>query len=149
MSETAIRSYIKNVVDGATGTGIVHDYERWASQWSDLLRLYKSDGHLNGWYVTRRKTSAEWEAMPVIRRRHIYEICGIYSLDDSAGTEKTFNGICENVFAAFQHDYTLGGNCLIAGPLQVEEIDVRMFGSVLCHYGLLTLSAKERVYDTH
>jgi hypothetical protein len=148
MSETALRSYIKNLVDGATGTGVVHDYERWASQWSDLMTLYKVDGKLNGWYVTRRRASAEWDAMPTTRRRHIFEICGIYSLDDSAASEKTFHGIIENIFAAVKFDYNLGGNCLVAGPLQVEEVDVRMFGSVLCHYCLLTLPAEERELDT-
>lgn len=148
MSEAALRSYIVSLVESVSGIGVVHDYERWAAQWSDLLALYKTNNVLNGWYVTRRRTEAQWEAMPVIRRRHEFEVCGIYSLDDSAGSEKTFQALIEAIDAAVRFDHSLGGNAIIAGPLQVEEVEARMFGSVLCHYCRLLLPAEEREYAT-
>ncbi|OPX19129.1 MAG: hypothetical protein BZ151_10895 [Desulfobacca sp. 4484_104] len=147
MSYSTIRDYIETQLNTIAGIGVVHDYERWASNWKDLLRLYQSSSKLNGWSITRRSTSEEWEARPVVRRRHVFEITGIYSLDDSAGSEKTFQDLVEAVCAKFRHDPNLGGNCLLSGPPQVENVEARMFGSVLCHVAEISLLVEERSMD--
>jgi hypothetical protein len=144
MSLGAIRSYLKSLLSGVAGIGVVHDYERWAVQYSDLLNYYVKNSKLNGWAITRRSTEAEWSAMPVVDRTHQIEITGIYSLKDADASEKTFQDLIEAVDAAVRFDHTLGGNCLVAGPLAVEVVEARMFGSVLCHYCLLRLPVQTR-----
>ena len=57
MSLSAIRDEIETILGGVSGMGTVHDYERWANNWSDFLTLYQDDNdRINGWSITRRKT---------------------------------------------------------------------------------------------
>lgn len=135
---------MKGKLEEVSGIGVVHDYERWASNWKDLLTLYQSNGKLNGWSISRRSTAAEWVCMPEVDRRHNFVITGIYSLDDSAASEKTFQDLIEGIEEKIRNDHTLGDTCVAAGPLQVETVEVRMFGSVLCHYCELSLAALEK-----
>jgi len=144
MSLNAIRDYLKTLLSGVAGIGVVHDYERWAANWTDLLSYYQKNGKLNGWAITRRSTAAEWVAEPLVERTHTFEITGIYSLKDTDASEKTFQDLIEAIDAAVRFDHTLGGNCLVAEPLQVETVEARMFGSILCHVAVLQLSVVVR-----
>lgn len=144
MSLSAIRDRIKTILQGVTGIGVVHDYERWDANWTEMLAHYKSSGVLNGWAITRRGTSEDWDNMPVVERYHNFEISGIYSLSDATASEKTFQNLVDAVAAALRNDQTLGGACIVAGPVNVEAVEPRMFGSVLCHYCLIKLPVHDR-----
>ena len=82
MSYPALRDYLKNKIAGVPGIGVVHDYDRWAADWASLIKLYVANDKLNGWHVTRKTTAESWDAMPVVDRNHIWEIVGIYALND-------------------------------------------------------------------
>lgn len=144
MSLSLIRDEIKSIVLGASGVGTkVHDYERYAKTWEEYLAFFKSNGLIKGWTITRSSTPEAESTTTSNMRTHTFLIRGYYSLDDSAGTEKTFQDIIENIAAAFRPNQTLNGQAFDSGPLQVDMVGNVMFGSVLCHFCELRLLVQE------
>jgi len=144
VSEVAIRAQIKTIMEGVSGMGIVHDYVRWASTWEKFLEFFKtSSKKINGATITRVKTPEECESSNHNSRRHRYLIRLYYGLKDDAATEITFQLLVENTCAAFRAKRTLNDTAEDSGPPQVEVVELRMFGSVLCHYGEISLEAEE------
>jgi len=140
-----IRTQIKSVLESVDGIGTVHEYERWSNTWENFLEHFKdSNDRINGWTITRRATPAERRTMPIVTRRHEFVIRGIYGLNDADESELTFQDLVEAIQDAFEDQYNLGGYVENSGPLQVNVVEPRMFGKVLCHYAELTYEAVER-----
>jgi hypothetical protein len=141
-----IRTQIKAVLEGVSGIGSVHEYDRWFADWGKLIELFKTaDNKIIGWMITRRKTTATRDTMPTIMRDHTFLIRGVYGLKDSAASELVFQDLVEAVQNAFDSAYLLGGNAINSGPMQITLVEIRMFGSVLCHYAELEYPVSERV----
>ena len=147
MALADIREQIKTIVAGVAGVGVVHDYARLASDWGKFLSLFQdpADGKVRCWMITRRSTPSQRDTMPTLRRSHEFRIIGIYSLKDAEATELEFQDLVERIQTAFDSNNTLNGSVLDSDPIQVDLVEPRMFGSVLCHYAQLTLRAHERV----
>lgn len=96
--------------------GVVHRYQRYASQESALRALYVRDGLLHGWYVTRVGTLTVPDSAGYVRTVHRWRIVGLRALDDPAQlpnspyapTELSHDQAIESVRAAFLADDTLG-----------------------------------------
>jgi len=144
-----IRAAIKTTLEGVAGIGQVHDYERFAKS-RDTFRSFYLDGatgQIRGWFIRwvgQRVTSPAAGRYVVVNR---WQIRGYMSLDDSAGTEKTFNDLVEAAVLAFRADETLGGvvDSIVvgdtAGP-QVEDAGPVDLAGVLCHGGRLALATR-------
>ena len=146
MALSDIREQIKAILSGVDGIGIVHDYVRWSSDWKKFLDLYKdADGKINGWHITRTATPSKRDNLPTIQRTHTFIFRGIYGLQDDVASEIAFQAVVEKIQDAFDSEYNLGGHALNSGPAQVNIVEPRMFGPVLCHYAKLTLEVIERV----
>jgi len=147
-----VRAAIKSTLEGVSGIGVVHDYERYASQQGTFRALYHSAAHgqIRGWNFRR---VARAERSPATGRHVVtarWQIRGYMALDDSAATEKTFDDLVEGVVAAFRADDTLGGvvDTLIVGDTagaQLEEAGPVMLAGVLCHGARLGLQTRWRV----
>lgn len=143
-----IRGAIKAKIEGVAGTGIVHDYERYANDLAAFKSLYVSAGTLKGWLIRRVATR---ETSPAVGRwivTHRWQIRAYQGLDDAAASEKAFDTLIESVRAAFRADDTLGGvvgTCTlpddIAG-LQVEDAGPVMFAGVLAHSARCALATR-------
>ncbi len=144
MSYAAIRDYLKGRLETIPGIGVVHSYDRWAADWATLLKLYSANGRIQGWHITRKATPESWDNLPAVERQHNFEIVGIYALNDAAASEKAFQELVERVMGLLRFDFELGGHCLLAGPLNLETLEPRMFGTVLCHVAVIKLPAQER-----
>jgi len=143
-----IREQIKAILSGVEGIGVVHDYERWASEWGkflDLFRVEDDDGEkrINGWTITRRKTPAKTESSTHDSRVHTFRIMGIYGLKDRDASEIVFQDLIEDICAAFRAKYQLNNTADNTEPVQVDLVENRKFGTVLCHYCELTLAVEE------
>jgi hypothetical protein len=124
MGLTTIRTQIKAIIEDVEGIGIVHDYERWAVDWEKILEFFKPSDQDN-------------------------------SLDDANASEKTFQDLIEGIREKFRTKFDLNGSCestyldstYEGGKvgIQVKMIEMRTFGSVLCHYCELQLGAQERL----
>lgn len=158
MSEAAIRAAIKSTLESVSGMGTVHDYVRWADNWGDFLSLFKTESNkINGWCFSRVKTPMLQRTIGEVERAYIYTLRGYYGLKDSDATEKTFQALIEAAQEAFLTDETLGGACETTRPdsgpmngavgLQADIVEIRKFGTVLCHYFEGRLCAVESVSD--
>jgi hypothetical protein len=142
VSVALIRAEIKTILSGVAGVGIVHDYDRWSADWTTFFALFKSGAEIRGWQIARTKTE-EIGGKGETKRTHTFRLRGILGLDDSAATGKAFDDVVETVENAFDDAITLNGKATSAGPLQVDAIEIRMFGSVLCHTAECRLPATE------
>lgn len=126
-------------LDGTMGNlvvGPVHDYERWSAEWKKFLDHFKaSDGKIHGWTITREKTTESFIPGLGAERRHTMVLRGYYALQDSVGSEKNFQDLIEVICTVFRGETTLNGTVeQVEAPLQVDLVEPRMFGAVLCHY---------------
>ena len=106
----------------ANDAGIVHRYQRYASQESALRALYvtRSDSGadvLHGWYVTRVGTLSVPDSAGYVRTVHRWRIVGLRALDDPAqlpaqpgapASELLHDAVIESIRSAFLADDTLG-----------------------------------------
>ena len=146
MSESAIRAAIKTTLAAVTNIGKVHDYERWALDWTKFIAYFKTRisnvDQIRGWEIGRKAPVTEDETSV---KKHTYSIKGYMGVEDAAETEKTFNTLIEAVAAAFRSDRTLAGAALGHDFIQVDVLDTRSFGGVLCHYVELSLAVYEHI----
>ena len=149
MSLSAIRTQLKTVVAALANIGIVHDYERWAAEWSKVLETFKTtiggEDRIQAWTVTREATPATLVDMECDRRSHTMVIRGYRALDDTEGSEKQFQDLIETVCTALrgQRLGKLGGTVANLKPPQVRLVEHRLLGPVLCHYAEVTIVAEE------
>ena len=147
MSMSAIRDQIKAILSAVAHIGVVHDYERWASDWAAYLELFSvitvTGTYINGWEITRKKTPSVTASVTHDKRTHTFLIRGIYGLKDSDASEITFQDLIEDICSAFRSNYQLNSTADNTEPIQVDLVENRVFGNVLCHYCELTLIADE------
>ena len=147
MDESGIRTAIYTTLSGVTNIGKVYDYDRWAADWATFINLFKTTisgmPQIRGWEISRTGPVPN-DTTSV--RSHTYTIRGYMSLDDSAATEKTFNALIEAIYDAFLAAPDLNYAALGHDGIQVDVIEARMFGSVLCHYTELRLVAHDYKY---
>jgi hypothetical protein len=148
---------IKARFDAISDIGIVHDYERLTKNWQEFLALfaYTPDGgnqQIRGWEITRR--SVPEHKRGAYYRHHVFIVRGYLSLKDSDATDKTFqilvDTICETFRAVGEVStwYYRDGENPENSPCQVDLIEPRMFGGVLCHYCEITLYVTEWIVPT-
>jgi hypothetical protein len=153
MSDTAIRTAIKEVLNTVENIGVVHDYERHAATWEKFIELFRTviagQGQIRGWEITRRQRTGRQGTMGAgfreTERRHVYKLHGYLGLQDLMASEKTFQSLIDAICAAFADTPRLGGATNSHEFIQVNVIEPRMFGGVLCHFCEMSLTVIEPV----
>lgn len=144
MSEASIRQQIYTILKTVPNVGKVYDYERWAVDWGKFIELFKdSSGKILGWEICRTGVTGNNISTVEEEDLHQYVIKGYMAVQDADQTEKKFNLKIEEIRAAFRRNFSLSGTCELVTPPSAEVIDTRTFGSVLCHYCELKLTAQE------
>ncbi len=144
MSESAIRTEIYNTMNGIANIGKVYDYERWSTDWGTFINLFKgASGKILGWEIGRKGHVKDEEQGTL--RVHTYSIKGYMGLKDADASEKAFNSLIESISAAFRGNQTLNGSAAGHDYIEVETLDTRTFGSVLCHFTELSLTVYENI----
>ena len=145
MSESTIRQQIFTTLSAVPGIGCVYDYERWAVAWDKFIALFKdpTSSRILGWEISRSAATADFISQIEEERSHQYVIHGYMGVQDAEATEKQFNTLIEAVAEAFRGTLDLNGSCMQSTALSATLIDTRTFGSVLCHYCELRLTATE------
>jgi len=111
---------------------------------------YDHQGQIRGWNIRRLSRSEKSTAVGISHVVNKWRISGFMSLSDADESELAFDGLLEDLCAAFRADETLGGlitgtvleNPNVAG-LQIEDSGPVMFAGVLCH------SARGILYTWH
>lgn len=151
-----IRAAILAKLKGIAGSGVWHDYERFAARESDFRALYKYEVapdqyRIRGGFVQRQSTSELDLGLGEVRRIHRFRIVLFESLDDADATGRSFDDRLEDIAAAFRADRTLGGlvddNKDMASEfgeagIQIDAVEPVMFAGVLCHRAMLRLATE-------
>lgn len=142
-TEATIRAAVKTRLEAVIGIGRVHDYERWASDWSKYLDLFKTTigntEQIRGWTIACESFGNKQEAYQLHRKNYEFVIRGYLGLDDSAATGRTAIALAEDVIEELEQYVKLDGALEVgtyaAGGLpRLAVLQPRMYGSVLCHY---------------
>lgn len=144
MSESAIRTEIKTILNGITGIGKVHDYERFAVDERKFLDFFKdtSSGKIFGWEITRDNIKTE-KITQKFKFTHGFVIKGYYGLQDSSASEIFFQAVVDAILIKFIGTNITGTEGFIKP--QSPVIQARMFGGVLCHYSEIKFDVIEIV----
>ncbi len=147
----SILADVKTNLDSVIDIGKTYDYERWLKDWTKFINLFKSENHgqIRGWEITR--AAAPEHQAGAFFRHHKFVIRGYMAIKDSDATDKTFQELVEEVCAKFRT--AADGTAWFYGdgdqsgdaPAQVETIEARTFGGVLCHYAEIKLTVTERI----
>ncbi len=153
---SSILSDIKTKMEAVTDIGKVYDYYRWNNNPSTFISLFAytpSGGgkHIRGWEITRVQVP-EHKAGAYFRH-HKFKIAGYLALKDVDATDKTFQVLIDKICEKFRTAdppsgatwYYMNGDNPGDSPCQVDIIEARMFGDVLCHYAEISLSITERI----
>jgi hypothetical protein len=153
-----IREQIKTVLSGVSGIGTVHDYDRFNNDWSKFLTLFKdADGKINGVMFSRSACPKYQATQGEYEKAHIFTLRVFKGLNDADATGIEFDNHLEDIMEAFDPSdmETLNDTCRTINPdwgpmagamgMQLDIVDIRMFGNVLSHYAELRLCAVEEV----
>lgn len=143
-----IREQIAAILASVEGVGRVHQYQRYRHNWKDIVSLFgfdneSGDTEINAWCITREKIDEPESSDSHDPTYHGFKVRGYLGLQDAVATEHDFQAIIDAIRAAFRVNYQLNNTATHTTPLQVPVIDIRMFGSVLCHYCEITGTAEE------
>jgi hypothetical protein len=157
MSLADIREQIKVVLAGVPGIGVVHDRERFANEWGKFLNLFKdANGRINGCMFSRESRRRVQQTIGETEKAHVFVFRRFMAVKDSDETGIIFDDHLEELADAFDDYETLNDTCRTINPdwgpmegavgLQIELSEIRMVGTVLCHYAeckLCVIEAKE------
>jgi len=156
MSLAAIREQIKVIAAGTPGIGRVHDFHRWSADWTSFLQKFlDSSGKINVWMFGLERSPKRQVSQGEYEKARIFLFRGIMGLKDAEATGIIFDDFVDLFQDRFDAYETLNGTCLTINPdwgpmegaigYQVELIEHRKFGSVLCHYTEGHLCAIEQI----
>lgn len=132
------------ITSGVEGAGVGHRYQRWAETYEQFLDLFKdAAGRINGFCITRDRAGEKTVTTSHNERIHRIRMRFYRGLNDADASELDFQQYIDDTCTAFRSKRTLNGAAADTTPVQVEVIDNRMFGGVLCHFAELVLAAEE------
>ena len=145
---TDLTTAITAQLSGITGIGMVNGRTRYIADWAQFLDQFSVTiggvKQVRGWWVTLRRPAITQEpsAFGEKTRTYHFVITGILGFQDSTNTESTFLQLVEAVLDAFDDETTLGVAGVIVREFdaQLMTLEERQFGSVLVHYGEITLA---------
>jgi hypothetical protein len=155
VAEATIRARIDTVISAVSNSGLVYDYERWATDWTTYLDRFKttisSVEVIRAWTITcsaiaPNMITAMGSSGSDTELSYRFVVRGYFGLDDENASEKTAIALVEDVVIALNADSTLRAY-FGAGAKPLAECTIfepRFFGDVLCHYAEITLPIQER-----
>lgn len=148
-----IREQIKVILSTVNGIGVIHDYMRLSSDWSKFLDFFKDqNGKINGVMFARENTTKKLFSQGGLTSRICkFKFICLYGVKDAEATSLNFqDDIIEGINTAFNitnaNISTLNNTCYSIAPdnsdnagIQVDIVDDRTIGIILCHYAELSL----------
>lgn len=145
MSLPDIRQQIKTIISRVEGIGIVHDRARLSSDWNKFLNLFQdTDGLINGCMFSVEKRQKRQSTMGEEEIAYVFVFRRFMGMRDEDATGIVFEDHIEDMAGAFNEYEDLNGTCRTINPdwgemsgaigLQIDIIEPRMIGNVLCHY---------------
>lgn len=141
MSVTQQRTDLYNAVNGVSNAGVVYNRYRYQNNWADFLTLFKTTiagtDQIRGWMLEYKgfqgndNTQMHYGQL----QTHGWTVHGFLGLSDANSTEITFSALVESVIDAIKASTALRNqNTYFDVTPATGEIEIRLFGDVLCHY---------------
>lgn len=147
MSDTTLRTSLKNLLLSVTGIGVVNDYERLGSD--AVLAAAFTDigtGLLFGWAITRDGIPKIERVSTKVKATHSYVLKGYYEVNDSTASEKLMQAVVDAVVQKFI-DAPIANT--EGHPLPtVPDFEPSTFAGALCHYAEIRIELAEIVDPT-
>lgn len=153
MSRVSISAALAAIINQVAGIGQVYTRDRYSPTWSKFVEDFKKGDKINGCMITRKTTAKQQRTLGEVEKGHVFVLRFVYSLQDASDSEAEFQALIDLVEAAIDADETLNGSCETTHPdwgpmagaigLQIDTIDFRQFGTVLCHYAECRVCACE------
>lgn len=151
---TELAADIKAHLNTVPGSGVVHTYERQSNDIKKFLALFQdpSSGKILGWEITRRAVTEHQQG--AYFRHHKMVLTGYMGLQDAEASSATFQDLVDVICDEFRTADPISGTVMWHyrdgdnpdnSPVQVEQINDRMFGNVLCHCAVIAISITERI----
>jgi hypothetical protein len=149
MSYAQILEEFKKQLELVPGIGKVHDTLRWAKDYSRIVELYRKDGRLNAWEITREGVEERPVALPnKYEARHRLVVTGYYALKEGTEegeSEKQFQDLIEAVLARFRPLPNLNNKATLLLPGNARVIGHKRFVNVLVHWTEIEFLIREWV----
>ena len=149
---STLAAAIKAKLEAIAGTGIIHTYERNAVDMAKFIALFKdASGRICGWEITRRAVPEQYAG--AILRVHQMVLNGYMGLQDANASSITFQDLADAICDEFRNAEAPNGAtwqyCDGQNPAntaaQIELLDDRQFGSILCHHATISITITERI----
>lgn len=142
MAESTIRGKIKSNIEAVDDIGKVIDYKPSSRSIAEIIEQLIDEGIVNGWLIWRDSVEAEYISNSEEEARHTYKMEGWREIESGGASEKTFQGLIEDIRAKFRFDFDLGGSCEFAGPVGGNFFEEDL-GGELYHRATLSLPVQE------
>lgn len=137
-----LRQAIVDLLIPIPNIGMVHDYERFSVQASDLKKLYHYNNRLQGWFVTRAGWRKVRVGSSIFQLRSNWEVNGYMGLDDENKSEQAFDALVDLIQLVLSKDPSFG----IGESVENYEIKATlqhvMFHGVLCHNAVISFDTE-------
>lgn len=151
---TDLAADIKEHLNAVANSGIVHTYERQSTDIKKFLALFQNPatGKILGWEITRRAVTEHEQG--AIFRHHKMVLTGYMGLQDAEVSSSLFQNLVDAICDEFRTAEPITGGVMWQyrdgdnpdnSPVQVEQINDRMLGNVLCHCAVIAISITERI----
>ena len=150
MSHSAIRDALVTLVDGVTGTGLVHGRERrpaemGADEWRAIFQPTDT-GPLHGWIVYRTGVREEVVTHDEQSNQlHTFVVEGWYSFDDTNNSDATWEPFVDAVSGALRFPEDLSGAAFNVARVETIASDRATLSDTLCHHVAFAVDVYERV----
>lgn len=148
-----IRDDIKGKLEAVEDVGVVHGRARMSGDWGKYLQLFKdpADDRIRGWEITRG--AVRQHVAGANFRHHLFILRGHLGLNDADATDEAWQVLIDAICDAFQDARPpanaswlyQNGDAPAEAAVQVPINEIRLFGSVLCHYAEVHLSITQRI----
>ena len=147
---TEIKSEIKNIMNSIDDVYNVYTEKKYIKDAENFLDLYKAENILGekiftAWFITRRTTAEKYFSSKENIRDHSISISGYLGISEGINSYKKFENMLEDICAAFRNSVNLNNRCLENSPVQIDKIEEKYLGSILCHYTELELICTEKI----
>ena len=150
MSYSTLRAFVKTTLEGINTIEKVQDYRRHHVEWDKIASSFKdSNNRIHAWIIEWDNSEPELEAVGsrVFSYIHTVRLIGLYSLNDTNATGKTFEDECDSVldeFNAVEWITNNGSNfARLHEPAKLDSIDEAEFSGVLCHRAFISMQFNE------
>ena len=144
MSLAIVSAEVGSILAATVNVGDkIYNYDLYADNWDEYLNLLKVGNIIKAWMYYRIRTPEETNTARTNHRSHEYQFRGVYSMAGDGSTMPAFQELLEHIATALRTKPELNGKALTNSTLQIELVENRQFGEVLCHYSEMSLIVDE------